>query len=311
MQQYQQMLLPLAGEHDTLTVFAQLPFAEHEPFDRTPKHLSNAEEAYSFWETAVNKYSSRTLSVKTDRLSAISAVASVVAEATGDRYLAGLWRGDLLAGLAWIAQDSKARPHREYIAPTWSWASLPGEAMYPDRTRYLRGAYQAKVLKASTVWKDFGPSGGLYGPMSEVADGAIVLSRVHCDVEMTISIDSDHGKMQLNFENGEVETFHTLLYPWFQSLDCLLADTNFDQLRGNSRYLRRATDQRMGPGPCSGTVHLLWLTEDISLILTPSESLEKEGAYERLGIFHPWTDEIQKTPPKMPEWVPRSEIKLV
>ena len=207
MQRYKQMLLPLAEEHDPLTAFAQLPFAEHEPFqlDGPLKYFADAETAYSFWETAVWSYSERSLTVETDRLPAISAVASVIAEATGDRYLAGLWRNNLLAGLCWLPGISAApRSNQEYIAPTWSWASLPGGAWYPDRTRYSRDAdFEASVLDAWTDVKQDGRSGRLYGLMSEVSGGAIVLSGVHCDVEMTIS---ERGRIQLDFENGEVET---------------------------------------------------------------------------------------------------------
>ena len=319
MQRYQQMLLPLVDQ--TLTAFAQLPFARHEPVQLggTPKHFANAEEAYSFWGTAVENYSQRALSEKTDRLPAISAVASVIAEAigdpTGESYLAGLWRGDLLAGLAWIARRSQPRTHQGYIAPTWSWASLPGGAWYPDRTRHWRGADQAKVVNASTVLKDFGPSGGLYGPMSEVADGAIVLSGVHCDVAVTIL--DDGSEVQLNFENGEGETVLLTRYydveNWLDYMRVKPDNNNIDQLRGNSRYLRRVGNTRGYEQPeCSGTVHFLWLKEDISLILTTS--LEKEGAYERLGIFHPklrGSEEIPIKSPNMPKWVQRSEIKLV
>ena len=261
---YQQQLLPLA-EHDTLSAFAQLPFTEHEPFfdgtltafaqlpfaehepfqlDGPLKYFADAEAAYSFWESAVKNYSARTLTFQTDRLPAISAVASIIADATGDRYLAGLWRNDLLAGLAWVAaRYPETATHQEYIAPTWSWASRPLKVWYPDRrTRHSRGAdLEASVLDAWTHVKDFGRSGRLYGPMSEVTDGAIVLSGVHCDVEMTIS---EYGYIQLDFG---------------------------------------------------------------SLILTPSRRME--GAYERLGIFHPGI--YGTICPKMPQTVERSEIKLV
>ena len=335
---YQQMLLPLAEqdtlrafaqlpftEHEpfldgTLTAFAQLPFAEHEPFqlDGPLKYFAVAEAAYSFWESAVLHYSGRKLTFQTDRLPAISAVASIIADATGDRYLAGLWRNDLVAGLTWVALAyTKAAPHQEYIAPTWSWASLPVEARYYlGRTRRSRDAdLEASVVDAWTHVKDFGRSGRLYGPMSEVTDGAIVLSGVHCDVEMTIS---KYGRIQLDFGDGEVETVCAIGDLSAQSLDFMPVepdtDTNVDRLGGNVRYLRRSgTDQQTrGQLACSGTVHLLWLKKDTSLILTPSQ--RRKGAYERLGIFHP---AVTLGPyyginaPKMPKGVQRSEIELV
>ena len=82
----------------------------------------------------MNNYSRRALSWRrTDRLPAISAVASTVGKATGDhRYLAGLWRNKLLAGLCWYPLLSLSDPRpdqRRYIAPTWSWASHPGKVL--------------------------------------------------------------------------------------------------------------------------------------------------------------------------------------
>ena len=188
------MIAWMSAVHDTLTDFAQLPFAQHEPFQLggTLKYFADAEAAYSFWETAVNDYSNRALAVGTDRLPAISAVVSIIAEATEDHYLAGLWRNDLLAGLAWAANSAwptAKRPHKEYIAPTWSWASHPGGVSYSSyRTQHSCDAnLEASVLDAWTHVKKDGRSGLQYGPMSEVTDGAIVLSGFHCDVEVTIS----------------------------------------------------------------------------------------------------------------------------
>ena len=163
------------------------------------------------------------------------------------------------------------------------------------------------MLDAWTALK--GPN--LYGPVS---DGAIVLSGVHCDVEMTIS---EHGKIQLDFGYGEVETVCDSNFMASRLLDLMFVEpeTNVDRLSGNSRYLRHITDRQTYLQPvCSGAVHLLWLHEGLSLILTPSR--RKEGAYERLGIFHPKLGKNlaicdSTDTPKMPKRVPRSTITLV
>ena len=274
-----------------------LPLAEHEPLqlDGTLKYFADAEAAYSFWEKAVFDYSRRALTFKTDRLPAISAVASTVAGATGDRYLAGLWENKLLAGLCWNSNrppEDDPRPDQEYIAPTWSWASHP-ESVFLNRS-WHGDDNQATVLEAWTVLK--GPD--LYGAVS---DGAIVLSGVHCDVEMTIQ---ENSSLQLDFGNGEVEEW---LW-WSSYMDMMLVerDTDVDWLGGNPRYLRRVTPwQTTCRQPdCSGTVHLLWLSKERCLILTPSRQKGKEEAYERLGVFRPRA-------PKMPKTLQPSSITLV
>ena len=150
-----------------------LPLAKDEPFqlDGTVRYFAGAEVAYSFWGYAMWRYSHRALTWKTDCLPAISAVASIVAEATGDRYLAGLWRGDLLNGLAWEAlsvPEHDPRPHcRKYIAPTWSWASLPtGVWFHSRRSRDISDAHlQASVVDAWTALEGHNP----YGPVSDAA----------------------------------------------------------------------------------------------------------------------------------------------
>ena len=325
---YQQILLPLA-EHDTLTAFAQLPFTEHKPFldgtltafaqlpfaeheplqlDGPLRYFADAEAAYSFWKDAVKNYSRRELTFEADCLPAISAVASIVAKATGDRYVAGLWRNNLLAGLAWIAQDSKARPHREYIAPTWSWASASGVVLHDKRShRTSRDAdLDASVLDTWTTLESQNPCG-------PVSDGAIVFSGFHCDAELTISKSGRIG--QLDFGHGEVQTVH--LGPLYSILDFILAgpNTNVDPRGGNLRYLRQVTDQERiehgGQSACSGTVRLLWLEENVSLILTPSH--RKKGAYERLGILHKERFDYlgSDSDLKIPKTAQRSSITLV
>ena len=323
MQPYQKMLLPLV---------------EHEPvqLDGTLKYFENDEAAYSFWETAVNKYSRAGLSLRSDRLPAISALASTVAKATGDRYLAGLWRNELLAELAWIPNGSpkdNRRPNQESIVPTWSWASHPGAALSTrsHRIQHSRDAdNQATVLDARTSVK----GSNLYGP---VFDATILLSGVHCDVVMAIS---EYGDIHLDFGHGKVETdcgkveidcmgdrggIHSGIHSGIQSLDFMPVEPETTVVgSGDSPWLRRVTDwqkyylprdtDQKTDGPrfpdqlaCSGTVRLLWLEEGVSLILTLSHRWQwKHPAYDRLGIFIGGPGH-----PKMPKNVHRSMIKLV
>ena len=296
-----------------------LPFAEHEPFqlDGTLKYFADAETAYSFWETAVKNYSARELTFQTDRLPAISAVASVVAKGTGDRYLAGLWRDDLLDGLGWIADPANdSRSHQEYIAPSWSWASRPRGGTYCPRSYGARDSHDAdldvSVLDAWTALEGQNP----YGPVS---DAAIVLSGFHCDAEL---MTGEGEFAQLDFGHGDVQTVgsDSIKNLFCHALDFMRVEpdtnANVDRPGGNVRYLRHVTDRDKRfnyQSPCSGTVRLLWLAEEISLILTPSRL--KEGAYEKLGIFHPGLlfELLQITfkVPKMPKMVQRSNITLV
>ena len=300
-----------------------LPSAEQEdPFhlDGTLKHFANNEVAYKFWDDVVVDFSRGALSFANDRLPAISAVASVVAKATGDRYLAGLWRDDLLAGLIWIPRmlfsGLGLHRHQEYIAPTWSWASLRAGVLYypPFRRSTMKhdADLDASVLDAWTTLE----GQNLYG---SVSDAAIVLSALHCDAGLTIP---ERGfDAQLDFGDDDVQTVG--LGPYFHALDSMrvVPDDNVD------RYLRHVVPDRVADrqAACSGTVHLLWLTENTSLILTPSrqkKGASGETAYERLGVFYENAYKFQRDrgqlktsgilkPPKMPKTAQRSRITLV
>ncbi|KAK2599200.1 hypothetical protein N8I77_010973 [Diaporthe amygdali] len=68
-------------------------------------------------------YAQRKLTVSSDNLVAISALASLFHTRLQSDYLAGLWRKDLLSDLLWYTTDDAYVS--EHGAPSWSWASLP------------------------------------------------------------------------------------------------------------------------------------------------------------------------------------------
>ena len=142
-----------------------------------------------------------------------------------------------------------------------------------------------------------------------MSDTAIVLSGLHCDAELTIS-EGDHNG-QFHFGHAEVPTvsFENINF----TLDYMKVerDANVDGLGGNCRYLRRATDQTTKQPACSGTVRLLWLHQDVFLILTASR--RKEGSYERLGILHTMGSgkAVMEAVRKMLQTMQRSSMPLV
>ncbi|OAL42992.1 hypothetical protein IQ07DRAFT_525145, partial [Pyrenochaeta sp. DS3sAY3a] len=88
-------------------------------------------DIYAYWHQAVHAYSVRLKTLQSDKLPAIAALASVFAEASGDEYIAGLWRGNLLRELLWSTwPDIYIQKPDEYRAPTWSWASCDNNITY-------------------------------------------------------------------------------------------------------------------------------------------------------------------------------------
>lgn len=88
---------------------------------------------HAAWRTAVRASSRTALTFETDRLPAMSGMASRMPHDIFGVYLAGLWGSYLPDELLWSPEDDGQAPRRStesgsysYIAPSFSWASLPG-----------------------------------------------------------------------------------------------------------------------------------------------------------------------------------------
>ena len=89
--------------------------------------LVNAEE---WWYGRVeNQYCNLELTVASDKLAALSGVATIFSKIIGSEYLAGLWRSHLPGCLMWAAEFPQSRKSLRSITPTWSWVSM--DTSYP------------------------------------------------------------------------------------------------------------------------------------------------------------------------------------
>ncbi|KAF5547642.1 het domain-containing protein [Fusarium napiforme] len=85
------------------------------------------------WYDMIRDYSGRKLSYDSDRLPALSGLASFVARSRGAQYCAGMSWEDIGYVLSWCAFNGEMHPSREYVAPSWSWASVFASFTFPDR----------------------------------------------------------------------------------------------------------------------------------------------------------------------------------
>jgi hypothetical protein len=92
------------------------------------------------WKSIIGNFTMRNLTVETDRLPAISGVAAAMRPYTADDYVCGLWTPEFRAGLLWQVAESSdiSRRHREFYAPSWSWASVTSPVEYSFA---LKGTY--------------------------------------------------------------------------------------------------------------------------------------------------------------------------
>lgn len=97
----------------------------------------------------VELYRTCGLTFETDRLKAIAGLARVFQPKLKCRYLAGVWEYQFLSQLMW-SRDSTDKPKIQsetYLAPTWSWASVPGTmTRQNDLFNLVEGASQLVTI---------------------------------------------------------------------------------------------------------------------------------------------------------------------
>ncbi|CAO2655586.1 Nn.00g043890.m01.CDS01 [Neocucurbitaria sp. VM-36] len=91
------------------------------------------------WRSVVLAYYQRQLTYQSDRFPALSGVALAVQKRFNDTYVAGFWRIHLHYELLWSWDKHKKNPVKQkfhppeqYVAPSWSWASMKaGDIWWP------------------------------------------------------------------------------------------------------------------------------------------------------------------------------------
>ena len=97
--------------------------------NRLSPDYENVLYAFSVWRTIVEEYSNRTFSRWTDRLPALSGLASELEASLNSDYIAGIWSNDL-HGLLWTINYNTPALHHSSEGPSWSWASVPTPVDY-------------------------------------------------------------------------------------------------------------------------------------------------------------------------------------
>lgn len=148
------------------------------------------------WYDMMEDYTSRSLTYDSDKLLAISGLASAI-EATKDRptYAAGLWIDDIVQCLQWRTVHVREKipfaeeylfPKRSetYRAPSWSWASIDQGITYGtfSPTNHPPDILLPKVVEFGTVAAGKDPHGN-------ISDGFLLLSG--CNMEGTASMTSE------------------------------------------------------------------------------------------------------------------------
>ncbi|KAI0182284.1 heterokaryon incompatibility protein-domain-containing protein [Xylaria flabelliformis] len=153
------------------------------------------------WRRMVGFYSSLALTNATDKLLAIGALAEyVMAARQGESYLAGLWSRSLHADLLWRSTSPGSGRPDDWIAPTWSWASVRSAVRFESDIEGPVTAI-ADVVDVSCSYVDDNPFG-----LAERGGQMVLKSRVlPCQLRKAVGRREmeyfiDHPDLGLNIQ---------------------------------------------------------------------------------------------------------------
>ena len=214
------------------------------------------------WHAIVDQYSHRSLSYVTDKLPAISGLASEFQRITGDEYCAGLWRRDFPHTLCWEPSLPCKEPSM-YLAPSWSWASLETGVSYPGFSKHRKSHVELLEVKVS--------ASGL-NPLGRVKNGFIRLSGrlLECHPR-----HKDGPFVVVHFANGDKAgtlEAHYRHWPISKSY-CLL-------LMEQQQHYSKSSRSLGNPFTCTSML----LLEEVA---------ELENTFRRFGVINRanWTDQ--------------------
>jgi hypothetical protein len=95
------------------------------------KQTNDERSMRRMWREIVNSYSVRKLTQIDDKLPALSGIAGLLRDSSGDTYCAGLWGKSLPFDLLWRCNQSGDLQTRKTRVPSWSWISVGGAVKWP------------------------------------------------------------------------------------------------------------------------------------------------------------------------------------
>lgn len=131
------------------------------------------------WPQIVRIYSAANLTFGKDKLPALSGVARLGYNETGDQYLAGLWRNNLESQLCWRLWGVQPLKRPSFRAPTWSWASIDGKVIWHTTQQGILETRHIRILYASTRKYGNDPFGQVTSGVIRLACSALATGLVH------------------------------------------------------------------------------------------------------------------------------------
>lgn len=248
------------------------------------------QQTWKIWSKTVMTYMECKLSYGEDKLVAISGIAQKVAEATGERYLAGHWENTMLPqSLLWYVLGRKQADgassvrstsggHRHYRASSWSWASLEAKVIW----NWPAGCDKVLIDIAKTkVEHTEGTKFGRVASAEMVIRGHLLRADVEVAIEDPDSVPEENGLYTLYFYNsGQTASLsEPSKQPRLSMQPTIYLDTPMmPQSTSMDVYLLPICSGWRGRSGIRSTALA-------GLLLRKAEFVAGKGKYERVGMF--------------------------
>jgi hypothetical protein len=172
------------------------------------------------WGLMVMHYTRCRITFAEDKLIAIAGVARRIADVSclqSNQYLAGIWTPSICNGLAWSVTalfTSKIYGSSDYVAPSWSWASIYGRINTNDSKSYGYAQIPIATLQSSSIRTENDNNfGQVKGHVAQLKLGKFETMGV--TTVKSIVHYGDYGEEELNFlqmglEENSFDTFARL-----------------------------------------------------------------------------------------------------
>ncbi|KAF2827445.1 HET-domain-containing protein [Ophiobolus disseminans] len=263
------------------------------------------------WMQIVVEYTRRKLTFTSDRLPALSGLATRFSEALQAPYLAGIWKTDpfIWETLQWTAGGSAGNLLPKPRAPSWSWASIDGRISYDG---FIPGCDGVTLLGAETQLLRSNPFGEVTGGFLRV-EGVLLKVRLNITPKTPLStwktrpshnweVLSIGGRVHEELEAAikETETVgQGIRFAPDTPLE-LAPSTEASRMSTEENYRRSSRSNQSAIKPMSGVAYCLrFLKRPVPAISSTTTSVsllvlacldEETRIYERLGLA--WLDMI-------------------
>jgi hypothetical protein len=231
--------------------------------------------AMRHWREICETFTERALTLSSDRALAISGIAQIFAESSGDQYIAGLWKSWFHSGLLWKTVHSHLRPKTPprpttYQGPSWSWLAVNGPVSFGPECRPSECV--AEILSCET---ELANETAPYGLIREGSGRLVLAARTAMGVRTRVPLRSAGNfkdELKIIGFNKSVACYATA------EMDCDVEEAEMDEI-GKAAGCHVVEIYRRNDGnklSCQGLV-LRW------------SSLERK-TYSRIGRFSYYGD---------------------